>query len=135
MTLLIGARFLPTSKYATLAMVHFAVGSRSKEIDHMLKQRIVHASFISFLSLHVALAASLSHAADTTNELLVRVPPSANAVAVVDVEGLFKSKLGLKQSWSRSYYTDYANGLVAFPPTVQTSVLAAKINPDTISAD
>ena len=39
----------------------------------MLKQRIVHASFISFLSLHVALAASLSHAADTTNELLVRV--------------------------------------------------------------
>ena len=101
----------------------------------MLKQRIVHASFISFLSLHVALAASLSHAADTTNDLLVRIPPSANAVAVVDVEGLFKSKLGLKQSWSRSYYTDYANGLVAFPPTVQTSVLAAKINPDTISAD
>ena len=87
------------------------------------------------MGLPFALAVALSHAADTTNELLVRIPPSANAVAVVDVEGLFKSKLGLKQGWGRSDYTDYANGLVAFPPTVQTSVLAAKINTDTISAD
>ena len=101
----------------------------------MFRRRLFHERVISLLGLPFALAVAQSHAADTTNELLVRIPPSANAVAVVDVEGLFKSKLGLKQGWSRSYYSDYSNGLVAFPPTVQTSVLAAKINPDTISAD
>ena len=101
----------------------------------MLRQRILHTSILQILCLQVALSAGLSSAADLTNELLLRVPPSANAVAVVDVEGLFKSKLGLKQSWSRTYYTDYANGLVAFPPSVQKSVLAAKINPETVSAD
>lgn len=70
-----------------------------------------------------------------SDELLSRVPTSANAVALVDVEGLFKSKLGLKQNWSRRYYTDYASGLVAFPPSVQTAVLAAKIDAESISAE
>jgi hypothetical protein len=76
-----------------------------------------------------------THAADPVNDLLVRIPPSANAVAVVDVEGLFKSKLGVKERWNGRYLTDYANGLVPFPPSVQKAVLAAKIDPDTISAD
>jgi len=74
-------------------------------------------------------------AADATDELLVRVPDSANAVALVNVDGLFKSKLGVKQSWSRRYYIDYANGLAAFPPTVQTAILAAKIDAATISPE
>ena len=101
----------------------------------MLRRRILHVSFIPLLVLHVAFVSTLSHAADPKNELLLRVPPSANAVAVVDVDGLFKSKFGQKEGWNRRYYSDYANGLVAFPPTVQASVLAAKINPETVSAD
>lgn len=92
-------------------------------------------NFIRTLAVLIAVASGVSHAADAKDELLLRVPPSANAVAVVDVDGLFKSKLGLKSGWSRLYYSDYANGLVAFPPSIQTAVLAAKLNPDTISAD
>lgn len=74
-------------------------------------------------------------AADPTAELLLRVPATANVVAIVDVEGLFKSKLGVKESWSRRYYTDYANGMVPFPPTLQTSVLAAHLDAESISAN
>lgn len=89
----------------------------------------------AFLAVCFALAAAHSEAVDYTNELLLRVPTSANAVALVDVEGLFKSKLGMKEGWSRRYVTDYASGLVPFPPSVQKAVLAAKIDSDTISAD
>lgn len=101
----------------------------------MVRQRFMHRNFLQVLIVQLAFAASLLHAADATNELLLRVPPSANAVAVVDVEGLFKSKLGTSEGWSRRYLTDYANGMVPFPPSIQTAVLAAKIDTDSISAD
>lgn len=101
----------------------------------MTRQRFLHPNFISILMVHFAVAAALTQGADPTNELLLRVPSSANAVAVVDVEGLFKSKLGAKEGWSRRYVTDYASGLAPFPPSVQKAVLAAKIDSDTISAD
>lgn len=101
----------------------------------MSRQRSVHSNVLQILIVHFSLAAALSSGADTTSELLLRVPPSANAVAVVDVEGLFKSKLGTSEGWSRRYITDYANGMVPFPPSVQTAVLAAKIDTDSISAD
>ncbi len=101
----------------------------------MARQQFVHRNFLRILIVQFSLAAALSHAADTTSELLLRVPPSANAVAVVDVEGLFKSKLGTSEGWSRRYVTDYANGMVPFPPSVQSAVLAAKIDTDSIHAD
>lgn len=101
----------------------------------MMQPQFVHRNFIAILLVPVVIAVTVSRAADPTNELLLRVPPSANAVAVVNVEGLFKSKLGLKDGWSRTYYTDYANGMAAFPPSIQTAVLAAKLDPDSISAD
>ena len=101
----------------------------------MARQQFIRKNFLRIVIVPIALAATLLHAADTTSELLVRVPPSANAVAVVDVEGLFKSKLGTSEGWSRRYVTDYANGMVPFPPSVQTAVLAAKIDTDSISAD
>ncbi len=85
-------------------------------------------SFKGFLLVPFSLAAALSYAAYPTNELLLRTPPSAKAVAVVDVGGLFKSKLGVKEGWSRRYHTNYANMFVLFLPTVQTAVLAAKID-------
>lgn len=91
--------------------------------DRILNTVVVCVIFTCFSSLFAA------------EELLSRVPASANAVALVNVEGLFNSKLGVKQSFARRYYTDYASGLVAFPPTVQTAVLAAKIDAESISAE
>ena len=78
---------------------------------------------------------AFSGSAFAADELFWRVPAAANAVALVNVEGLFNSKLGVKQNWGRRYYSDYASGLVAFPPTVQTAVLAAKIDAESISAE
>ncbi len=101
----------------------------------MARHQLVHRNFVQILIVQFSLAATLSFAADTTSELLLRVPQSANAVAVVDVEGLFKSKLGTSQGWSRRYVTDYANGLAPFPPSIQTAVLAAKIDTESISAE
>ena len=88
----------------------------------MARQRFAHRIFLQILIVQLSFASALSYAADPANELLLRVPPSANAVAVVDVEGLFKSKLGTSEGWSRRYVTDYANGMVPFPPSVQTAV-------------
>ena len=101
----------------------------------MFHRRNVSRLFYQSLAVVLILQAGWSHAAEATDDLLLRVPDAANAVALVNVEGLFKSKLGLKQNWSRRYYTDYANGLAAFPPTVQTAVLAAKIDAATLSAE
>jgi hypothetical protein len=42
------------------------------------------------------------HAADPRfDSLLPKIPPAANVVVLVDVEGLFKSSLGLEQSWAK----------------------------------
>ena len=86
----------------------------------------------AFALMAMLVPSKLSFASD---ELLARVPAAANAVAWVNVEGLFNSKIGVKQTWGRRYYTDFASGLVAFPPTVQTAVLAAKIDAESISAE
>ena len=101
----------------------------------MARQHFAQRHLLGILMVQISLAAALSHAADPSNELLLRLPPSANAVAVVDVEGLFKSKLGTSEGWSRRYFSDYANGMVPFPPSVQTAVLAAKIDTDSIHAE
>lgn len=111
------------------------LGGVALEIHAMIRRRVVRRLFCLLLAVVLTVQARSSYAVDFTDELLSRVPVAANAVALVDVEGLFKSKLGVKQSWSRRYYTDYASGLVAFPPTVQTAVLAAKIDADSISAE
>lgn len=69
----------------------------------MGRQRFAHRHLLRIFVVQISLAAVLSHAADVTIELLLRVPPSANAASVVDVAGLFKSKLGTSEGsvrWS-----------------------------------
>lgn len=80
----------------------------------------------------LTLGSSVLQAAETTEDLLARVSDTANVVVVVDVEGMFKSPLGTLQKWSQRYRTDYANGLVPFPPSVQRAVLATELNPETM---
>ena len=88
--------------------------------------------FLMLMGVALTLVGSTLQAADRTEELLLRVPAAANVVAVVDVEGMFKSPLGTSQKWNQRYRTDYANGLVPFPPSVQLALLAAELNPETI---
>ncbi|MBI5761202.1 MAG: hypothetical protein HZA46_21990 [Planctomycetales bacterium] len=71
-------------------------------------------------------------AADQFNDLVLRIPPSANTIVLLDIEGLFKSPLGIEQAWAKRYKTDYSGGLVPFPPSVQVSALAALIDPETM---
>ncbi len=88
--------------------------------------------FLFLYGLMILMGNSSLLAADDVAELLVRVPAKANVLAVVDVDGMFKSPLGVAQKWSQRYRTDYASGLVPFPPSVQRAVLAAELNPESL---
>lgn len=90
------------------------------------------------LVLAVALitASDPSQGGDTRfDSLLPKIPSSANVVVLIDVEGMFKSPLGIEQGWAKRYKTDYAGGMVPFPPSVQVVLLAAALDAETLRAD
>jgi len=66
-------------------------------------------------------------AADDFRDLLSRVQDSANAILLVDVQGLVKSPLDMKENWTRKHQSEFLSGSLMVPPTVDRAVLAAKL--------
>jgi hypothetical protein len=81
---------------------------------------------IALLSAAVGTAAPRAFA--QTNDLLRRVPPSANVIVVMDVEGLINSPLGKKQGWADKYAARYGKSPLFVPPEARSVVVAAQIN-------
>ena len=72
--------------------------------------------------------------AEQFDQLLARVPDSANGVIFINVPGLHKSTLGKKEHWDTQHQTNYLGGVTAIPPTVNRLIIAAQINERTLSS-
>ncbi len=69
--------------------------------------------------------------ADDTN-LLSRIPPGANAVAVIDVDKILNSPMGIQEHWKDKLKNAYAAKPLIVPPSASRLVLASLIDPSTM---
>jgi hypothetical protein len=65
-------------------------------------------------------------------ELLKRVPSDANAILLIDAQGLLNSPLGQQQNWTAKQGQDYLAGIGSIPANVKQMVLAAQVNTTTL---
>jgi len=61
-------------------------------------------------------------------ELLGRVPRSANAVVILNLEKVFASPTGVREDWKRKVEEAFEAGVVRVPPQTARGVLAAQID-------
>jgi len=62
------------------------------------------------------------------DELLAKIPASANAVALLDAQRLFTSPIGVREGWKDKYEQSFAAGLVTMSPDTQRLVLGAEFD-------
>jgi len=72
-------------------------------------------------------------AAADVNDLLSRIPPGANAVGIIDVDGVVSSPLGLKNDWKKKLANAYATKPLIVPPDAKKLVYASWIEPTTMT--
>ena len=70
-----------------------------------------------------------AHAALPTKEMLQRLPPSVNAIAVIDVEALLSSPLAQKQKWHSKRDVTYGSRPLMVPPEARTVLVGAQLDP------
>jgi len=75
---------------------------------------------------------SALRAARADDTLLSRIPPDTNTVAVIDVDKLMKSPLGVREKWKEKLKNAYAANPILVPPNASRLVLAAMIDPSTM---
>ncbi|HMO83785.1 MAG TPA: hypothetical protein PKC18_02585, partial [Lacipirellulaceae bacterium] len=84
----------------------------------------------SLATLNVVLLAALPvHAAETLGSLTARLPSMANALVIIDVEGIMASPLAREQGWARRLETAYVERPVYLPPEARKLVLGASLQP------
>lgn len=64
------------------------------------------------------------------DDLLVRVPPSANALMVIDCKAVFSSPIAIKQGWKNRHRAAYVKKPFLLPPECDRLVLASQMNPN-----
>ena len=69
--------------------------------------------------------------ADNTN-LLSRIPPGANTIAIIDVDQILNSPMGIQEHWREKLKNAYAAKTLVVPPNASRLVLASLINPSTM---
>jgi hypothetical protein len=67
-------------------------------------------------------------AAAQFEELVAKVPASANSLVLLDGAKLFASPLAVKEGWREKYQQAFASGLVTIPPDTKRMILAAQID-------
>jgi hypothetical protein len=87
------------------------------------------------LALGAALLAASASAAGPFDELLRRVPDSANAILYANVRALENSPVGRQKNWAEKVRKDFQGGLTNLPPTAERKVVAQRIDPRTLQAD
>jgi len=81
------------------------------------------------LGLWSGLTASLA-AADSFKGVLPLVPDSANYLVLIDVQGLHRSPLGVKNRWLNRHVDAYRNGTFPINPMAENFLFAARLGPD-----
>lgn len=82
-----------------------------------------------FAILATSLAASQALADPA--EMAKRLPPGANSIAYINVDGIFSSKLGQAEKWSEQLADAYATRPLVIPPDAKQVMMAAWIEPTT----
>ena len=77
-------------------------------------------------SVAVLLLASTARA--QFEELARRVPSSANAIALVNVEKLMTSPIAVKEKWAEHQSAAWDSGLSLLPPDTKQAVLAMEVD-------
>jgi hypothetical protein len=67
-------------------------------------------------------------AADEFQDLINKVPRSANSVVLLNMEKAKNSPMGLKENWSAKIDKAFEDGLVSVPPQAKRFVLASQID-------
>ena len=62
------------------------------------------------------------------DELLKYVPPGANALVVIDVDSLLRSRMGISEGWGDRSKLEYSERPILVPPEAQTAVVAAQLD-------
>jgi hypothetical protein len=62
------------------------------------------------------------------DELMKRVPDSANAIVFIDAESLYASSLGQKEGWNKKHQQEYLGGAVMFPSTATHVIHAGQLD-------
>ena len=65
-------------------------------------------------------------------ELLQRIPDSANALVMMDVDQIFNSPLAKSQNWKQTYADNYAAAPVIVPPNAKRFILGAELDIETM---
>ena len=85
----------------------------------------IHRSIVFAASLVPLICGSVQAQFDA---IAAKVPATANAAALVDVERLLASPMAQKKGWAAKYDTAFAAGLVAIAPDTRRLVFAAEVN-------
>lgn len=76
----------------------------------------------------MALSGRWSFAADEFQDMVNKIPRSANSVVLLNMEKAKNSPLGLKENWSAKIDKAFEDGLVSVPPQAKRFVLASQID-------
>jgi hypothetical protein len=76
------------------------------------------------------LSSGIAEAQGRFDDLLRRIPASANALMVIDVKGVHSSPLAVKEGWSDRHQSAYVKQPLILPPESDRLVLAAQMNPN-----
>ena len=90
--------------------------------------RQITANRMAIISLLIVLCVEVRWAEAQSRDLLGRLPPSANAVVILNVEKAIKSPLGVQQGWKDRLDKSFAAGLHKVPPKATQYILAADMD-------
>src|SRR4051812_11898820 len=66
------------------------------------------------------------------DDLLKRVPDSANAVLYANVRALYSSPYGVSHNWQQKLEGSFQGGLTGLPPVAERVVIAQHIDPSSM---
>ena len=89
--------------------------------------RIVAGAFVSLI---VLLSSGSAEAQGRFDDLLRRIPASANALMVIDVKAVHSSPLAVKEGWNDRHQAAYVKKPFILSPESDRLVLAAQMNPN-----
>lgn len=85
------------------------------------------------LALSAAICSASAQAAQADDESLRSyLPAAANAVAVIDLERILNSAMGVREHWPEKFKNAYENAPLIVPPNARRVVLASLIDPMTL---
>lgn len=82
-------------------------------------------------ALTAALVCATSCYAGEVDQLLVRVPARANAVAFVDLDGLLRTTVAREEKWREQIELNYLGGTLPFPPETSGALVCGQVEAST----